>query len=55
MIGANSWEVHGAGRAGLITGFVSRLEGGVSELVDTPHVVASRLDLVVDGLLALPR
>ncbi|MCW2632857.1 MAG: Haloacid dehalogenase domain protein hydrolase [Pseudonocardia sp.] len=55
MIGANSWEVHGAGRAGLITGFVSRLEGGVSELVDTPHVVAGRLDLVVDALLALPR
>ncbi len=55
MIGANSWEVHGAGRAGLITGFVSRLEGEVSDLVDTPHVTASRLDHVVDGLLTLPR
>ncbi|WP_163506400.1 HAD family hydrolase [Fodinicola acaciae] len=54
LVAAHSWDTHGAGRAGLITGFVTRLEGRVPPIVDTPDVVADRLDEVVLGLLALP-
>ena len=41
-----------AGRAG--RRLATRLEGGVPEVVARPHVVAERLDEVVDRLLALP-
>lgn len=54
MVAAHSWDVHGAGRAGMTTGFVTRLEGGVPDVIDRPDVVAERLDQVVEQLLALP-
>lgn len=54
LVAAHSWDVHGALRAGLLAGFLSRLEGRLSELADTPHVIAERYDEVITGLLALP-
>lgn len=54
LIAAHSWDVHGALRAGLVGGLVTRLEGRVPAVIDPPHVAADRLDDVVAGLLALP-
>ncbi len=54
LVAAHSWDVHGAVRAGMVGGLATRLEGAVPTVVDRPHVSAERVDLVVDGLLALP-
>ncbi len=54
LVAAHSWDVHGAVRAGLVGGFVTRLEGAVPDVVDPPHVVADRLDVLAEKLLALP-
>jgi 2-haloacid dehalogenase len=54
LVAVHSWDVHGAVRAGLLGGFATRLEGAVPDIVARPHVVAGRLDQVVDGLIALP-
>lgn len=54
LVAAHSWDVHGAVRAGLIGGLATRLEGGMSDVVVAPHVVAENLDAVVERLLALP-
>lgn len=53
MVAAHSWDTHGAGRAGLLTGYVTRLEGQLPVVFDKPTVSADRLDGVVEGLLAL--
>lgn len=53
LVAVHSWDTHGAVRAGLLAGFATRLEGGLTRLVERPHVVASRVDEVVAGLLAL--
>lgn len=53
LVAVHSWDVHGAVRAGLVGGLATRLEGRVPDIVERPHVAASRVDLVVDGLLAL--
>jgi 2-haloacid dehalogenase len=54
LVSAHSWDVHGAVRAGLLGGLVTRLEGWVSDVVQGPHVAAERFDGVVDRLLTLP-
>jgi 2-haloacid dehalogenase len=54
LVAAHSWDTHGAVWAGLLAGFVTRLEGRLPDLVARPHVVADRLDDVAGGLLALP-
>jgi 2-haloacid dehalogenase len=54
LVAAHSWDTHGAVCAGLLAGFVTRLEGRLPDVVARPHVVADRLDDVVSGLLALP-
>ena len=54
LVAVHSWDVHGAVRAGLLGGFATRHEGGTSDVVDAPHVVAGTLDEVVEGLLNLP-
>jgi 2-haloacid dehalogenase len=54
LVAVHSWDTHGAVRAGLLTGLATRLEGGVPDLVEPPHVVAERVDEVVAGLLELP-
>ncbi|MDT7641124.1 MAG: 2-haloacid dehalogenase [Pseudonocardiales bacterium] len=54
LVAAHSWDIHGAVRAGLLAGFATRVEGGMSDVFDAPHVVAERLDDVIERLLALP-
>lgn len=54
MVAAHDWDVHAAGRAGLVTGFVAR-KAGYSPTLDRPHVRGPSLREVVDALLALPR
>jgi 2-haloacid dehalogenase len=54
LIAVHSWDVHGAVRAGLLGGFATRHEGGMSDVIAAPHVVAENLDGVVERLLSLP-
>jgi 2-haloacid dehalogenase len=54
LVAAHSWDTHGAHRAGLVTGWVSRLEGRYADVFDPPDVTGDDLVAVVDGLLALP-
>jgi 2-haloacid dehalogenase len=54
LVAAHSWDTHGAHRAGLVTGWVSRLEGRYSAVFDPADVTGDDLVSVVDGLLALP-
>jgi 2-haloacid dehalogenase len=54
LLAANSWDVHGAIRAGLVGALATRLEGRVSEVTRRPHVIAERLDDTVIRLLTLP-
>lgn len=54
LVAAHSWDTHGAMRAGLLAGYVTRLDGELPAVFDRPTVVADSLTGVVDGLLALP-
>jgi 2-haloacid dehalogenase len=54
LLAANSWDVHGAIRAGLVGALATRTEGRVSEVTRRPHVIAERLDDTVIRLLNLP-
>ncbi|HZZ50134.1 MAG TPA: HAD family hydrolase [Pseudonocardia sp.] len=54
LVAVHSWDVHGAVRAGLLAGLATRHEGGMSDIYDAPHVVAEKLDEVVERLLELP-
>ena len=54
MVAAHSWDVLGADRAGLTTGFTSgRSEQVFAHVYDPPHVQGSSLVEVVEALLAL--
>lgn len=53
LVAAHSWDIHGAHRAGLCTGWVSRLEGRFNESFDPPDVTGPDLPTVVRNLLAL--
>lgn len=54
MVAVHSWDVHGARRAGLVTGYASRHEGGAVTAFAPADVNADDLVGVVDGLLVLP-
>ena len=54
MVAVHAWDVHGAHRAGLVTGWAARLEGEPSLLFDPPDVSGPDLVAVALGLLALP-
>jgi 2-haloacid dehalogenase len=54
MVAAHAWDCHGARRAGLTTGWVSRLEGAVADLYVPADVLGDSLLEVAEGLLALP-
>ncbi|CAN5130925.1 haloacid dehalogenase type II [soil metagenome] len=54
LVAAHAWDCHGARRAGLVTGWVSRLEGTVADIYTPADVVGDTLVEVADGLLALP-
>ena len=53
LIAAHAWDCHGAHRAGLTTGWVSRLEREHSPVYDEPDVTGADLVEVARGLLAL--
>lgn len=54
FVAVHSWDIHGANRAGLTSGYATRLEGQYVPGFERPDVTAEKLDEVVDGLLALP-
>lgn len=55
LVAVHAWDVHGAHRAGLTTGWCSRFEQTFGPAFDTADVVADTLDGVVRELAALPR
>jgi 2-haloacid dehalogenase len=54
MVAVHAWDVHGARRAGLVTGWCARLEGRYPAIFDEPDVAGPDLVTVVGALLALP-
>lgn len=54
FLSSHAWAVHGAAKAGLVTGLAMRSKGGAPTTMELPHVTADRLDHVVDRLLQLP-
>jgi 2-haloacid dehalogenase len=54
LVAAHSWDTHGAHQAGLVTGWVSRLEGVFPDVFARPDVTGDDLLEVVNALLALP-
>ena len=53
LVAAHDWDCHGAKRAGLITGFVTRKSGGFGALFEPPDVVGEDLTEVAARLLAM--
>ena len=53
LVAAHDWDCHGAKRAGLTTGWVSRKSGGFGALFAPPDVVGEDLTEVAANLLAL--
>ena len=54
LVSAHAWDCHGASRAGLVTGWVSRLEREYSPIFSQPDVTGADLTEVADRLLDLP-
>lgn len=54
MVAVHGWDIAGARRAGLVTGWCNRLEGHLSESLGPADVVGEDLGAVVRGMLALP-
>lgn len=54
LVAAHAWDCHGADRAGLTTGWVSRLETSYGRLFAPPDVTGADLTDVAQGLLNLP-
>ena len=54
LVAAHAWDCHGAKRAGLVTGWVSRAERVFNPALGTPDAQADTLPGVVDELLRLP-
>ena len=53
LVAAHDWDCHGAKRAGLTTGWVSRKSGGFGAPFAQPDVVGEDLTEVAAKLLAL--
>jgi 2-haloacid dehalogenase len=53
LVAAHDWDCHGAKRAGLTTGWVSRKSGGFGAPFTPPDVTGEDLTEVADKLLAL--
>lgn len=51
LLAAHAWDCHGAKRAGLTTGWVSRLEGRYSATFDPPDATGDDLEELVQHLL----
>ena len=54
LVAVHAWDCHGAKRAGLTTGWASRLEVRYGSLFAPADVTGADLTEVADGLLALP-
>ncbi|SRR6266404_5846006 len=54
LVAAHAWDIHGANQAGLLTGWVSRLEKRFHPAMNPPDVTGSTLDEVIERLLLLP-
>jgi 2-haloacid dehalogenase len=54
LVAAHAWDTHGAHEAGLVTGWISRLEDEYPRVFAPPDVTGPDLGTVVDGLLGLP-
>src|SRR5918993_936423 len=54
LVAVHSWDVHGAHRAGLVTGWSPRRGGGFPATFDPPDVTGAHLVEVAEGLPALP-
>ena len=54
LVAAHAWDCHGAHRAGLVTGWVSRHERRFNPALGRPDVSGGTLDEVAAGLLGLP-
>lgn len=54
LVAVHAWDCHGAKRAGLTTGWASRLEGRYGALFAPSDVTGADLVEVAHGLLALP-
>lgn len=54
LVAAHAWDIHGASRAGLVTGWVSRLEQRFSPAMNPPGVTGDALIEVSRRLLLLP-
>lgn len=54
LVAVHAWDCHGAKRAGLTTGWASRLETRYGNLFAPPDVTGADLVEVADRLLALP-
>jgi len=52
FVAVHAWDIHGASRAGLVTGWCSRLEHHYPAIFDRPDVSADDLGGVAAGLLA---
>jgi 2-haloacid dehalogenase len=55
LVAVHAWDCHGASRAGLVTGWVSRLEREYSPIFAPPDVTGADLTEVAQRLLDLPR
>ncbi|GAA3734412.1 HAD-IA family hydrolase [Salinactinospora qingdaonensis] len=53
LVAAHGWDIHGAHRAGWVTGWSRHLEGEFSAAFAAADVTGSGLEEVVDALLAL--
>lgn len=54
LVAVHSWDIHGARRAGLVTGWCSRTEGTFPAVFERPDVTGADLVDVAGGLLRLP-
>lgn len=54
LVAVHSWDVYGARRAGLTTGWCPRLESEPVAVFGTADVTADTLDAVITGLNGLP-
>jgi 2-haloacid dehalogenase len=55
LVAAHAWDVHGASRAGLMTGWVSRLEKHFLPMMNPPDATGDTLVEVIQRLLAFPQ
>lgn len=53
LVAAHAWDIHGANQAGLLTGWVSRLEKRFNPLMNPPDVTGNTLAEVSERLLLL--